>query len=195
MHDGNPLKMSSSPSTPNVLLNATPIPGVHHGGPTSSSNTSKPSIALQKLPVTTALDLHGRHKPKTELMPWELKKNLAANEEFLSEDDHEDTTNTRATAQAGNLLSKSVDQPAITIDPFQQAALYSWIECSVVQACSDFLRQQQKHLSLDLLRKEVKKWKNSQLKLSTGDTKPRDQPVEFMFGMEVQCRLLEGNHK
>lgn len=126
-------------------------------------------------------------------MPWELDKTPMAADEFLSSGDEYE--NAKGIQQVGRTLSKDEGQPTITIDPFSQGALYSWIECSVVQACSDFLRQQQKHLDLDLLKKEVKKWKNSQIKLSTGEAKPRDSPVEFMFGMEVQCKLLEGNYK
>lgn len=188
MHDGNPLKMSSSTSTSNVLLNATPIQGASYNNP-----GTKPRIVLQSSPA--ALNPLGRARPQTELMPWELGNTPTSDEELVSGDDHEGITDIKATQQAGKAISKSFDQPTITIDPFQQAALYSWIECTVVQACSDFLRQQQENLNLELLKKEIKKWRHSQVKLSTGETRPRDQPIEFMFGMGVQCKLLEGNHK
>lgn len=187
MHDGNPLKMSNSSSTPNVLKNATPIHGLTHSDSIPSQNLAKPSIVLQKLPP------HVVSKPRIVLTPWELDNTPMAADEFLSSgDEHE---NALSIHQERKPHSKTEGQPTITIDPFSQGALYSWIECSVVQACSDFLKQQQKQLDLNILKKEVKRWKNSQVKLSTGEAKPRDSPVEFMFGMEVQCKLLERNHK
>lgn len=190
MHDGNPLKLSNSSSTPNILKNATPIHGLTRSDSISFQNLAKPSIVLQKLPI---LNPHIASKPRTVLMPWELDKTPMAPDEFLSSGDEGE--NAISIQQVGKTLSTTEAQPTITIDPFSQSALYSWIECSVVMACSDFLKQQQEHLDLDLLKKEVKKWKNSRVKFSTGEVKPRDSPVEFMFGMEVQCKLLEGNYR
>lgn len=186
MHDGNPLKMSNSSSTPNVLKNATPIHGLTQSDSIPFQNLAKPSIVLQNLP-------HVVSKPRTVLTPWELDNTPMTADEFLSSEDERE--NAVSIQPEGKSHSKTEGQPTITIDPFSQGALYSWIECSVVQACSDFLKQQQKQLDLSILKKEVKRWKNSQVKLSTGEAKPRDSPVEFMFGMEVQCKLLERNHK
>lgn len=186
MHDGNPLKTSEGLFTSNVIKNATPIRGVARSDSILFRDLAKPSIVLQKLPPPNP-------KPRTILMPWELDKTPMAADEFLSSgDEHESAMGIQ---QVGKTFLKAESQPTITIDAFSQGALYSWIECSVVLACSDFLKQQREHLDLDLLKKQVKKWKNSQVKLSTGETKPRDSPVEFMFGMEIQCKLLEGNHK
>lgn len=166
----NPLKVTNSISTPNLQFNARQIPRVS---------------------ATTPLSPHGMNTPKTELLPWELDTTLADEDESLSEGDNRDMIHPRPL----DVKAPGRSRPAITIDPFEQAMLYSWIECSVVQACSDFLKQQQNELNLDLLRKEVKKWKNGEIKFSTGETRLRDQPIEFMFGMEVQCRLIEGNYR
>ena len=58
-----------------------------------------------------------------------------------------------------------------------------------------FLRAQQLNLDIALLGKEVKKWEAQKIRLSTGETRRRDKVIEFMFGMEIQCKLIEGNMK
>jgi hypothetical protein len=185
MHDGNPLQQSGSRSTPDILNTARPIPGAGqiYSSPFQSIGEAS-NVSLLQRPVGEDVTDSGR-------LLWEY--------DGSAEDPNEnDNTNQVRLYDPESKLGKAMldpENPTISIGPFQQAALYSWVECSVVQACSDFLGKQQTSLRVSLLKKEVKKWRRNEVKLTDGVTKKRDRPIGFMFGMEVQCRLLEGNYK
>ncbi|RPA97300.1 hypothetical protein L873DRAFT_1844993 [Choiromyces venosus 120613-1] len=179
----NPLQLSSSASTPNIIHSAIPI------GHVPRSN----SIPLQKLMDITNSQRDGSGGKPTELLPWELQHSDNSDGGSLSDQFPAGSSEKHVTQTYPSAKDKSL--PAVTISPMDQASLYAWAECTVIQACSDFLRAQQLSIDIALLGKEVKKWEDEKIRLSTGETKNRDKVIEFMFGMEIQCRLIEGNMK
>ncbi|PWW80060.1 hypothetical protein C7212DRAFT_340611 [Tuber magnatum] len=181
--DTPPLKISSSSSTPNIIQLA--VPNNHI--PRSNS------IPLKKLLDITNSGKHENKGKPTDLLPWEGQHSENSDNESLSDKVPRGPGGEYVAQTFPAAKDKSL--PAVTISPMDQASLYGWAECTVVQACSDFLRAQKLNLDIALLGKEVKKWEDEKIRLSTGQTKRRDKVIEFMFGMEIQCRLIEGNMK
>ncbi|CUS12499.1 unnamed protein product [Tuber aestivum] len=179
----NPLQMSSSSSTPNIIQFAIPISHI----PRSSS------IPLKKLLDINNYGKHEGNGKPSQLCPWEGQ--------HYDNSDNGSPSEQAPKGPGGEYVAQTFPAPngkslpAISISPLDQASLYGWAECTVVQACSDFLRAQQLNLDIALLGKEVKKWEDEKVRLSTGETRRRDKVIEFMFGMEIQCRLIEGNMK
>ncbi|KAG0134706.1 hypothetical protein HOY82DRAFT_635610 [Tuber indicum] len=175
----NPLQVSSSSSSPNIIQFAIPIKHI----PRSNSTPLKKLLDSEK---------HENRGKQTELLPWDFQNSDNSDNGSLSDEvprpGRGNLTQKTPTAKEKNL-------PAVTITPMDQASLYAWVECTVVKACSDFLRAQLWNLDVSFLGKEVKKWEDEKIRLSTGETKHRDRVIEFMFGMEVQCRLVERNMK
>ena len=185
----NPL-LSNSTSTPNMLLSAIPISQIPRSGSVPFQKLINPGDTVGQTPAR-AVNTNGGSAVDCEHPSWEGNQVRNFDEEHPSGQEgggpeHEDMANP---------ATIDLKPPAISISPFDQAALYGWMECAVVQACSHFLGCQKMNLDIDLLKKEVKKWREVKIKLATGEHKRRDKVMEFMFGMEVQCRLLEGNIK
>ncbi|KAG0636891.1 hypothetical protein HOY80DRAFT_1024148, partial [Tuber brumale] len=178
----NPLQISSSSSTPNIIQFAIPINHI----PRSNSTP------LKKLLDNAHCEKHESRGKQTELLPWDAQKSDNSDNGSLSDE---------APRPGKGYVAKKIPSakeknlPAVTIAPMDQASLYAWAECTVVKACSDFLRAQQWSLDVAFLGKEVKKWEDEKIRLSTGETKHRDKVIEFMFGMEIQCRIVEKNMK
>jgi len=180
--DANLPPIPGNPSTPNITQ---PSSSINH----NPQNNPFPRGLLEG---TDGENNESKGKP-TEMLPWETQHSKSS--------DKGSSSNPAPRRQRPRYViqvvpnSKDKSLPAVTISPMDQASLYAWVECTIVQACSDFLRNQQLNIDIAHLEKEVKKWEAQKIKLSTGETRHRDKVIEFMFGIEIQCKLVEKNMK
>jgi len=175
-------QIPGSPSTP---IATQPSPPIDH-------NPQDNITFLRGLLDNLDGENHESKGKPTEMLPWEIQHSKGS--------DNGSQFDPAPRGSGGRYASvfqsaKDKSLPAVTIGPMDQASLYAWAECTMVQACSNFLRAQQLNLDITLLGKEVKKWEAQKIRLSTGETRRRDKVIEFMFGMEIQCKLIEGNMK
>ena len=179
----NPPQAPSSPSTLNITQPSAPI---------DHNPRNNASFLRGLLDITNGENHESKGKP-TEVLPWETQRSDSSDNGSLFDWAPRGSGGRYVAQNFPSAKDKSL--PAVTISPMDQASLYAWVECTMVQACSDFLRAQQLNLDIALLGKEVKKWEAQKVRLSTGETRRRDKVIEFMFGMEIQCKFIEGNMK
>jgi len=176
----NPPPAPGSPSIPNIIQPSSLI-----------DHDPQDNPFLRGLLDSTDVENNESKGKPTEMIPWAIQHSKSSNKGSSSNPAPRSERPRYVIHAAPNSKDKSLS--AVTISPMDQASLYAWVECTIVQACSDFLRNQQLNIDIAHLGKKVKKWEAQKMKLSTGETIHRDRVIEFMFGMEIQCKLIEKN--
>jgi hypothetical protein len=81
----------------------------------------------------------------------------------------------------------------ISLAPARQAHFYAQFELTVSTAISNFLTHNERLLDPAHLSREIRAWESGVWGMFEGPAQKRSRPVDFLFPLEVQQRLLQKN--